>query len=86
MSFLLLMVMRAHWSALVATVGGWWLYEEALVALCSAWRMFDWWQVLPGQEQCSARVGFRLGALSLVILGALAAIIHNRCSNAAARP
>lgn len=82
----MLMVMRAYWGPLVAAVGAWWLYEEALVALCSLWRMFDWWQVLPGQEQCSARVGFKLGAISLVILGALTATVYNRCNDARPRP
>jgi len=50
----------------------WWAYEEMLVATCSMWRLFEPWVVPIGQEQCSARMGFRLGNISLVAVGILA--------------
>ena len=55
----------------VALVCIWWLYEETLVSVCSAYRIIDWWPVAPGEEQCSARFSFKFGALSLVLLGLL---------------
>ena len=53
----------------MAAVCMWWLYEESLVGICSTWRIFDWWQVTAGEQQCTARFGFKFGALSLVLLG-----------------
>lgn len=68
-SALLLIALRGQRGVLLWLVASWWLYEEALVGICSAWRMWDWWPVAAGEEQCSARVGVHLGALSWVIVG-----------------
>lgn len=68
---LLSLVMWKHWRAPVIAVVTWWAYEEALVLTCSTWRMFDWWYASPEEEMCSARLGFKLGAFSLVLIGFL---------------
>lgn len=86
MAFLLVLLLRAYWSPTVAAVGAWWLYEEALTALCSAGRILYWWPVPTGREQCSALVGVQLGAGSLVVIGVLAAYIWNRLEDRDARP
>lgn len=64
----------------LVAVAGWFLYEEMLVAACSAWRIFDWWPVAAGEEQCSARIGIKLGSLSLVLIGLLIVMVarHER--------
>jgi hypothetical protein len=77
-AFLLAVVLRAHCSRSVALVAAWWLYEEALTSLCTAGRMIAWWYVGAGREQCSEKIGMHLGAISLVIIGALAASIQEK--------
>lgn len=72
MSALVVALLKGRRGVLLWIVASWWLYEEALVGICSAWRMWDWWPVAAGQEQCSARLGVHLGALSWVIVGWLA--------------
>ena len=57
---------------MVWAVVEWWAYEEMLVLTCSLWRMVEPWAVQLGQEQCSARMGFRLGNISLVAVAILA--------------
>ena len=84
MSALLVLVWRAHRGVVAGLVVMWWLYEEALVAVCSTWRIFDWWYVGQGEEQCSARLGFKIGAFSLVLIGALISRVarHERATDA----
>ena len=75
------LLVKAVWterSRLSWLIVAWWLYEEFLIILCSAWRMVEWWQVLPGQEQCSARLGVHLGAVSMVIVAWFAAALLAR--------
>lgn len=71
--FLLALVWWAYRGYLLGSVVLWMLYEESLVALCSTWRILDWWPVQPGEEQCMARLGPRLTSVSLVMIGALLA-------------
>lgn len=75
MIVLLEIIVQAERSALVSLVSRWWEYEEALVAGCSTWFIFEAWTIDPGQEQCSARVGAKLGAISLLAVGWIAATI-----------
>ena len=50
----------------------WWAWEELQVILCSAWFIFDPWPIDPGQAMCSAKLGFDLGALGVLIVAVLA--------------
>lgn len=75
MLVLLLLVATAERDALVRLVAAWWAYEELLVAGCAAWHLLDPWVIGPGQEACSARLGFKLGAFSLVAIGWIAATL-----------
>jgi len=50
----------------------WWAWEELQVMLCSVWFIFDPWPVEPGQAMCSARAGFDIGALGVLIVALLA--------------
>lgn len=75
MLVLLMLVVTAERNALVHLVAAWWAYEEVLVAGCAAWHLMDPWIIGPGEEACSARVGFRLGAFSLVAVGWIAATL-----------
>jgi hypothetical protein len=81
---LLVRVWQQNRGVVIGLVVLWFLYEEALVAICSTWRIFDWWYVGQGEEQCSARLGFKLGAFSLVLIGALIAKVagHERAADA----
>lgn len=49
----------------------WFLYEEALVGICSAWRIADWWPVAIGEGQCNLKFGAKLSSISLVLIGLL---------------
>ncbi len=73
---LLYIIWSRYKSPLLTAVVSWFLYEESLVAICSTWRILDWWAVPPGSEQCSARFGVHLGAASLVAIGWLAAAVY----------
>lgn len=57
---LVLLVLRGTWWPLMLWAGG----EELMSATCSVWSMFD--PLAWADEQCSARVGIRLGAFGLV--------------------
>ena len=72
---LLGIIWQQNRGAILGSVLAWFAYEESLVGICSAWRMVDWWPVLHGQEQCSARIEVNIGAASLVAIGALASVI-----------
>lgn len=74
---LLVLVWWTYRGYLLGSVVLWMLYEEALVGLCSTWRMIDWWPVQPGEEQCTARLGPRLTSFSLVMIGALIARVSD---------
>ena len=56
----------------------WWGWEEAQVALCSAWYMAEPWAVAQGQAICSAKVGFDLGAIGIV---AVAFLLAHHCQS-----
>lgn len=74
---LLAIVWARYRSPVVGLVVMWWLYEEALVCVCSAWRLVDWWPVAEGEQQCTAKLGPNLGAISLVIVGACIAKVSS---------
>ena len=46
--------------------------HEASAVLCATWFIFAPWPILQGQSQCSAKIGFDLGALGLLLVAALA--------------
>lgn len=60
---------------MIRLVLAWWAYEEVLVLGCSGWRMLTPWVVGPGEEQCSAYLGFKLGSISLVAVGWIASTL-----------
>ena len=51
-----------------------WLYamHEASAVLCATWFVFSPWPIATGQAMCSARIGFDLGALGLLMVAVLA--------------
>lgn len=70
--FLLALAVRPEWSRLTWLVAIWFAGEELLVAWCSAAWLIAPWESLPGDELCTGRVGFKLGAIGLVVLAVLA--------------
>ena len=46
--------------------------HEASAVLCATWFIFSPWPILQGQAMCSARIGFDLGALGLLLVAGLA--------------
>ena len=46
--------------------------HEASAVLCSTWFIFSPWPILQGQAMCSAKIGFDLGALGLLLVAVLA--------------
>ena len=81
---LLMMVLPVYaafrWpSRLVWAAAAWWLIEELMVVGCSLAYIVRPWPVVPGQDQCSALLGFDLGKVgALVIAGVVLAIIVRR--------
>lgn len=59
----------ARWAILL------YAWHEGAVALCATWYIFAPWPILPGQAMCSARIGFDLGALGLLVV----AVLASRC-------
>lgn len=59
-------------SKLLAVVMIWWAWEETQTVVCSVAYMIDPWAVPVGQSICSARIGFDLGAIGLVVIALLA--------------
>ena len=59
-------IAQPHWCREVAVAVGWWGIEEAQVFGCSVGRMFWNWQVDAGQEQCSAPIGIKIGAFTIM--------------------
>jgi hypothetical protein len=62
---------RAAPSRLVAWVLAVWSFEALQIALCSFGYALEPWPVLPGQPICSAKIGFDLGALGILIIAAV---------------
>lgn len=73
---LIFAILASKESLLCWAVGIWWAFEEAQVVLCSALWMVNPWHVPKGQAMCSARVGFDIGALSVIIVAALALAVN----------
>lgn len=65
----------------VAWVSAWLAWENAQIALCSLWWLFERWPLQPGVPMCSAHVGADLGAAGIVAAGALAFWLHQRGTN-----
>lgn len=61
----------------LSAVLAWWAYEEAQVTLCGLAWMVEPWPVPPGQAICSARAGVDFGALSLLVVAALALAVNS---------
>lgn len=74
---LLYLLWRQHRGLVVGLVACWFAYEEALVMVCSTWRIFDWWPVAKGEAQCSAGFDLNFQAISLVAIGALIAKVSS---------
>lgn len=53
-------------------IGAWWAAEEVLVVGCSSWYIVAPWEVLPGQAQCSALLGYDLGGVGIAVVAVLA--------------
>lgn len=77
-SLLLGLIWNQNKGKVIGLVILWFLYEEMLVAVCSTWRIFDWWSAMDSEEMCSSRIGFKLGSFSLVLLGALIVKVASR--------
>lgn len=69
---LLALLLRHERSRAVLLVAAWWAWEELQVALCSFWFIFDPWPIQPEQPMCSARAGFDIGALGIMVVALLA--------------
>lgn len=52
--------------------------EELQVIGCGTWWLLDPWPVKPGDELCSAGLGFPLGAVGLAVLGVAAWHLKNK--------
>ena len=46
--------------------------HEVSAALCATWFIFSPWLIAEGQAMCSAKIGFDLGALGLLLVAVLA--------------
>lgn len=68
---LLCLVWRQNRGPLVGAVALWFLWEEALVATCSSWRLFENWIVPIGEGQCLAKTGPQVVSVSLIALGVI---------------
>lgn len=56
----------ARWAVLL------YAWHEAAVVLCATWFIFDPWPIAPGHGMCSAKIGFDLSALGLLLVAVLA--------------
>lgn len=70
-SVMLLVIWQQNRGRYIAGVVLWALYEEGLVATCSAWRMAEDWIIPIGEGQCTAKLGPKLVSVSLLALGVL---------------
>lgn len=69
---LLLILWRLHGTKQMLPIVVWWAWEEMQVALCSTWFIFAPWPVQPGEAMCSAKLGFDLGSVGILIVASLA--------------
>lgn len=55
-----------HWGVrLVSLI---WTFEQSQVIVCSAWHAVDPWPVPVGQAMCSAKLGFDLGTVGVLMM------------------
>ena len=66
---------RSRPLVVVLCVAAWYSLQTLI---CSAAYMVEPWEVLPGQGICSARIGFDLGAVGLVLLAVAASYLSRR--------
>lgn len=79
-----LTILALIWTVYLLSDGGrlllavvlWWTFEELQVVLCSMAWMVDPWYVPQGQAMCSARAGFDIGAISVIIVAGLAVAVN----------
>lgn len=62
---------------LLLAVLAWWSFEELQVVLCTAAWAIEPWHVPEGAAMCSARAGFDIGALTVIIVAALAVAVNS---------
>lgn len=74
----LLIALTWKWRGPVIWVVAWWLAEEAMTAGCSALYILRPWVVLPGQDQCSALLGFDIGKIGALAMVALLFFIYRK--------
>lgn len=74
--WLLWIVVYLTRAAAVLAVVIWWSFEELQVVLCTAWYAVDPWPVEVGQAMCSAKAGFDLGAVGIMVVGVLLWRLH----------
>lgn len=60
---------------LVLAVAAWWSFEELQVVLCTAAWAIEPWHVPKGKAMCSAKAGFDIGAITVIIVSALAVAV-----------
>ena len=70
--FLLFLLWRQIGNKWMAPVMLWWAWEEMQCLLCTTWFIFDPWLLEPGQAMCSAKAGFDIGALGILVVAVLA--------------
>ena len=56
-----------QWAA-TRLIALWWTFEELQVIACSLGRILRFWEVKPGESQCSALLGFDLGSVGLFLV------------------
>lgn len=78
LAFLWLAV-QASKSLYLVLVALWFAAEELLVVGCSTWWLIDPWDALPGGENCSAKLGMKLGAFGITVVGWLAVQLGDKC-------
>jgi hypothetical protein len=62
---------------LLLAVLAWWSFEELQVVLCTAAWAIEPWHVPEGQAMCSARAGFDIGAITVIIVAGLALAVSS---------
>lgn len=70
--YLLWALIRAtHAGPAAVAVAVWWTAEDLMVAGCKLAGIWWTWYVPPGQAECSALLGFDLGAVGILVAAAL---------------
>ena len=64
---LLALILRYRPSKPVFCVIAWYAFMELQTVACSVWYIFEPWAAPLGQPICSAKVGFDLGAIGIMI-------------------